>query len=70
MVPVGAGLLLAVGAAVAFGHVLSSLLYEVQGRDPLTIELVLILLGLVSLAACIIPARCAGRLDPSVALRD
>jgi predicted permease len=70
MAPVGAGLLIAVGAAVTFGHVLSSLLYEVQGRDPLTIELVVILLGLVSLAACIIPARRAGRLDPSLALRD
>jgi putative ABC transport system permease protein len=70
MTPVGAGLLLAVGAALAFGHFLTSLLYEVQGRDPLTIELVVILLGLVSLAACIIPARRADRLDPSLALRD
>jgi ABC-type antimicrobial peptide transport system permease subunit len=70
MAPVGAGLLLAIGAAAAFGHVLSSLLYEVQGRDPLTIELVVTLLGLVSLAACIIPARRAGSLDPSLALRD
>jgi putative ABC transport system permease protein len=70
MAPVGAGLLLAVGAAAAFGNVLSSLLYEVQGRDPLTIELVVTLLGLVSLAACIIPARRAGSLDPSLALRN
>jgi putative ABC transport system permease protein len=69
MAPVVAGLLAAAAAAVAFGHVLSSLLYEVDGRDPLTIALVAALFGLVSLAACLIPARRASRLDPLNALR-
>jgi ABC-type antimicrobial peptide transport system permease subunit len=70
MAPVILGLLAAAAAAVAFGRVLSSLLYEVDGRDPLTIALVAALFGLVSLAACLIPARRASRLNPLDALRD
>jgi len=45
-------------------------LYEVDGRDPLMIALVAVLFGLVALAACLIPARRASRLDPLDALRD
>ena len=69
MAPVVVGLLAAAAAAVTFGRVLSSLLYEGDGRDPLTIALVAALFGLVSLAACLIPARRASRLDPLDALR-
>jgi len=69
MAPVAAGLLAAAAAAAAFGRVLNSLLYDVDARDPLTIALVATLLGLVSLAACLIPARRASRLDPLDALR-
>jgi putative ABC transport system permease protein len=69
MAPVLVGLLAAAAAALAFGRVLSSLLYEVDGRDPLTIAVVAALLGLVSLVACLMPARRASRLDPLDALR-
>jgi ABC-type antimicrobial peptide transport system permease subunit len=69
MAPVAAGLLAAAAAAAAFGRVLNSLLHDVDARDPLTIALVATLLGLVSLAACLIPARRASRLDPLDALR-
>jgi ABC-type antimicrobial peptide transport system permease subunit len=70
MMPVLAGLLAAAATDVALGRFLSSLLYEVDGRDPLTIVLVAVLFGLVSLAACLVPARRASRLDPLDALRD
>lgn len=53
----------------ALGCFLGSLLYEVDGRDPLTIVVVAVLFGLVSLAACLIPARRASRLDPLEVLR-
>ncbi len=69
MAPVALGLLLAVVAALAFGRVLASQLYEIGGRDPLTICAVAVLLALIALAACLIPARRAARTDPLAALR-
>ena len=73
---VGQGIILAiVGAAVGVGvalgvlRYLKSMLYNVHANDPVTIASVAILLLLVALAACYIPARRATRVDPMVALR-
>ena len=48
---------------------MSSMLFGVGARDPLTLGVTVLLLALVALAACFIPARRAGRVDPMVALR-
>ncbi|MGH9344616.1 MAG: FtsX-like permease family protein, partial [Terriglobia bacterium] len=64
-----AGLLIGTAAAFALTRSLSSLLFGVHPFDPLTYLCVAILLALVALAACYIPARRATRVDPILALR-
>jgi len=63
---IGAGLL----AAMALSRVLNSMLFGVEARDPLTFAAVGGLLATIALAACLIPARRASRVDPVVALRE
>ncbi len=61
----------AVGIGVALGvtRYLASMLYDVHANDPITMLAVALLLTLVALAACYIPARRAMRVDPLIALR-
>jgi putative ABC transport system permease protein len=66
-----AGVGIAIGIAAAFGlaRLMSSLLYEISATDFETFAGVAVLLALVALLACYIPARRAMRVDPTVALR-
>jgi putative ABC transport system permease protein len=45
------------------------LLYGVSAKDPITLAAVAILLALVAVAACSIPARRATKVDPLIALK-
>jgi putative ABC transport system permease protein len=63
------GLAIGLAGSLALTRFLSSLLVGVTATDPLTFAGVAILLALIALAACYIPARRAILVDPMLALR-
>ncbi len=63
------GGLLGLAAALASAQLLKSLLFNVPPRDPLTYAGVCLLLAVVALAATLVPARAAMKVEPMAALR-
>lgn len=66
---VGVGLLLGLGATFVTARVMGSMLFQTNTHDPLTFCLTTLLLATVALAACLLPARRATRVNPIEALR-
>jgi predicted permease len=64
------GIVAGLAGSIALTRVMSSLLYNTSARDAVTLSAVSALLAAVALAATIIPARRALRVDPMIALRQ
>jgi ABC-type antimicrobial peptide transport system permease subunit len=64
------GIAIGLAAALALTRVMKNLLFNVSPIDPATLALITLLLALVTLIACYIPARRATKVDPLIALRS
>jgi len=63
------GSAIGIAGALLLSRLMSSQLYGVSPTDPITFVAVSVLLTVVAVAACYIPARRAMQVDPMVALR-
>ncbi len=63
------GACIGIVAALGLSHLLTSLLFGVSALDPATYAAVTVVLGVVALGACLVPALRAARVDPMATLR-
>jgi putative ABC transport system permease protein len=69
MAPVLAGMAVGLAGAFYLSRLLAGMLFQVEPGDPLVLALVALVLVAVALAASLLPALRATRVDPAVALR-
>jgi ABC-type antimicrobial peptide transport system permease subunit len=66
---VGIGLLLGLAGALLTARLFAGLLFGIGPADPVALVAAVAVLAAVALAATLLPARRAARVDPAVALR-
>ncbi|MBO0696005.1 MAG: FtsX-like permease family protein, partial [Verrucomicrobia bacterium] len=65
-----AGIAIGAIAALMLTRLMGTLLYKVNPRDPVAFGLALVVIAIASLAACLLPAWRATRIDPAQVLRE
>jgi putative ABC transport system permease protein len=63
------GVAIGLAASLAVAQLLKSFLFGLSAADPMTFGMIPLLLAVVALLACYVPARRAAKVDPMVALR-
>jgi putative ABC transport system permease protein len=69
MTLVSVGVVIGVAASWALTRLMATMLFETRATDPATFASIALLLAVVALLACWIPARRAAKVDPMIALR-
>jgi ABC-type antimicrobial peptide transport system permease subunit len=64
-----AGIAIGIFGAIGLTRLMASQLFQISTTDPLTFAAVSVILVLVALTACYLPARRAAKVEPMVALR-
>jgi ABC-type antimicrobial peptide transport system permease subunit len=64
------GILAGTAASLGLTRLIANFLYKVSPRDPLAFGAALAVMLVVAVAACLVPAWRASRIDPSHALRE
>jgi putative ABC transport system permease protein len=67
--PIAAGVIAGVGASYALSRLMAHQIYGVTTTDPWTFAIVVLVLAVVGVLACLLPARRATKVDPLIALR-
>jgi ABC-type antimicrobial peptide transport system permease subunit len=70
LIQLGLALLIGLPAALGLGALARFELVEIEPSDPVTMIAVTLVLAVVALIACVVPARKAARVDPITALRS
>jgi putative ABC transport system permease protein len=70
LMPVAVGIAIGIAGAAVLTRVISTLLFDVAALDPLTFATVPVLLAIVAITACYLPARRASTVDPLTVLRE